>query len=564
MTARGPVAAAVVAALLSSSVALRPAAASTASGSHGAVATDQMLASRVGLDVLRHGGNAVDAAVAIGYALAVTYPSAGNVGGGGFMLVWDARSATTHFIDFRERAPAAATANMYLDAAGRVVPDRSTVGALAVAIPGTVAGLELARERFGTRSRHDLIAPAIALARNGFVLSGADVASFAEEATLLGKFPVTAAAFLPGGRPPRAGSVLRQPELAATLQAIAERGPAGFYAGPVARRLIAAIAAGGGIATLADLAGFRAVERDPIACAEGTHRIETSPPPSSGGVAICETLGILAHLPHAPYRSAAAVHDEVEAERLAFADRSSALGDPDFGVSPVARLLAPEHLARDATRIAPDRATPSSEVRGLGLHEGVNTTNYAVVDAAGDAVDVTYTLNSTFGSGLVAAGTGVLLNDEMDDFTSAPGVPNQFGLVQGAVNAIAPNKRPLSSMSPTIALDARGGVALVGGAAGGPRIITTTLDLVRDAFEFDLPIGTAINAPRVHEQWLPDVLFAQPGSFPAAVGTALVAMGYRIEYGPADSDANAICIDSRGLRTAAHDDRRPEGAALAY
>ncbi len=534
-----------------------------ASGRHGAVATDQALATNVGLAVLRAGGNAVDAAVAIGYALAVVYPSAGNIGGGGFMLVRD-RGGSANFIDFRETAPVRATATMYLDAHGDIVPGLSTIGGLSVAVPGTVAGLELARERYGTRSRAALLAPAIALAAQGWVLRPADADVFAAHAGLLRRFPSTMAAFAPSGRFPRAGDRLRQPALAATLRAIERDGPAGFARGSVAAKIAAADERAGGILSRADLAAYRAVERPPVRCALGADRIASSPLPSSGGIAICETLGILANLPPARAGSVRAAHDLLEAERRAFADRSVALGDPTAVPDPSARLLAAARLRALAAGIAPDRATPSRELRGAGEHEGSNTTNFAVVDARGNAVDVTYTLNSTFGSGLVAAGTGVLLNDEMDDFTSKPGVANQFGLVQGRANAIRPGKRPLSSMSPTIVSDAAGRVVLVAGAAGGARIVTTTLLIVRDVVVRHEPLGRAVDAPRLHEQWLPDVVYAEPGALAPAVLRALRAEGYAIELGAADSEANVVAVGPRGIRTAAHDPRRPTGSAGAY
>jgi len=534
-----------------------------AAGRHGAVATDQVLATDVGLAVLRAGGNAVDAAVAIGYALAVVYPSAGNIGGGGFMLVRE-QSGSAHFIDFRETAPVRATATMYLDRRGKVVPELSTVGGLSVAVPGTVAGLELARARYGTRSRAALLAPAIALAAKGWVLRPADADVFAANAALLRRFPSTMAAFAPSGRLPRAGDRLRQPALAATLRTIAREGPAGFARGSVAAKIAAADERAGGILSRADLAAYRAVERPPVRCALGADRIASSPQPSSGGIAICETLGILADLPPAPIGSVRAAHDLLEAERRAFADRSVALGDPTVVPDPSARLLAAARLRSLAAGIAPDRATPSRELRGAAEREGRNTTNYAVVDARGNAVDVTYTLNSTFGSGLVAAGTGVLLNNEMDDFASKPGVPNQFGLVGSRANAIRPGKRPLSSMSPTIVSDAAGRVVLVAGAAGGPRIVTTTLLIVRDVVVRHAPVGRAVDAPRLHEQWLPDVVYAEPGALAPPVLRALRAEGYAIELGPAESEANAVAVGPGGTRTAAHDPRRPTGSAGAY
>ena len=532
---------------------------------HGAVATDQRLATESGLRVLRDGGNAVDAAVAIGYTLAVTFPAAGNIGGGGFMLVRFAGGGA-HFIDFRETAPAAATANMYLDQRGNVIPDRSIVGALSVGVPGSVAGLEYARAKYGTRSRHELMHDAIDFAEKGFTLSDADAQELASEQSLLVKFPATAAVFAPSGATPGAGTVFRQPDLARTLRAIDAAGDDGFYKGAVAHELAASIRAGGGIVTEADLAAYKALERDPLTCTHGGDTLVTSPPPSSGGVAICEILGILGDAkPALPVRSFENAHLEAEAERRAFADRNTRLGDPAFVASPVAELLDPAYLARLRAGIAPERATPSSEIHaGVAEREGTNTTNYSVIDAAGNAVDVTYTLNNSFGSGFVAGTTGVLMNDEMDDFTSKPGSPNMFGLVQGVANAIAPGKRPLSSMSPSIVVDAAGRTVLAAGAAGGPRIITTTLDIIRAVVDFGEDPGTALADPRMHMQWLPDILYAQPAAFDAATASRLRAANYNVSLEPAHSVANAVGTRADGTRIGAHDPRAPTGSAAAY
>ncbi len=538
------------------------ASAATSEGAHGAVATDQKLASQIGLRVLQTGGNAVDAAVAIGYALAVAYPSAGNIGGGGFMLL-RSNGGGAHFIDFRETAPAAATEKMYQDAAGHIVAERSTVGALAVGVPGTVAELEFARTHYGTRSLHDVLAPAIALAANGFPLSEADARVLSDGTPLLARFAASAGIFTRAGTALSAGDVLRQPALAATLRALDRHGADEFYHGVVAKRLAAAIAAAGGIITTEDLGRYRAVERTPLECVHRGHRILAAPPPSSGGIVLCETLGIMGEGSVGAFRSVADAHLEIESERRAFADRG-ALGDPDFVRAPIEQLLGPEHLSRERASISTTRATPSAQLQSTAVHEGTNTTNYSVVDAAGNAVDVTYTLNSSFGSGLVAGDTGVLLNNEMDDFASAPGVPNQFGLVQGSANAIAPGKRPLSSMLPTIVSDPSGRVVLVAGAAGGPRIITTILGILRNVVDFATSIGVAMDAPRVHEQWLPDVVTAEAQAFDGATLHALQAMGHRVEIGAAGSAANAIVVRPDGTRVAAHDDRRPTGNALAY
>ncbi len=539
----------------------------SAIGAHGAVATDQGLASETGIRVLRAGGNAVDAAVAIGYTLAVTFPEAGNLGGGGFMLVRLA-NGSAHFIDFRETAPAAATANMYLDAHGDVVPDASVVGPLSAGVPGSVAGLEYARARYGTRSRHELIRDALAYAERGFALGEADAKALARGKNLLLRFPATAAIFTAGGKTLAPGTLLRQPDLARTLQRIDTEGARGFYTGDVARRLSASVRAAGGIITEPDLAAYRVVEREPLVCTHRGDTIVTAPLPSSGGVVTCEVLGMIDDAaPNGGPLAFENVHRKVEAERRAFADRNAELGDPAFiRSSVVPRLLDPAYLARLRATIRPERATPSRDVRGgsVAIHEGHNTTNYSVIDASGNVVDVTYTLNNTFGSGFVAGHTGVLLNDEMDDFTIKPGVANMFGLVQGAANAIAPGKRPLSSMTPTVVLDSSGNVVLVVGAAGGPRIITTVLDAILGVVDYGESPSEALGAPRVHMQWLPDVVYAETGAFDAATLARLQAAGYTVEFGSAESAANAVARHANGEREGAHDPRVATGSARAY
>jgi gamma-glutamyltranspeptidase/glutathione hydrolase len=429
-----------------------------------------------------------------------------------------------------------------------------------------VAGLEYARERFGTLSRHELLRDAIDDAERGFVLSDGDAASLQRAQDLLVKYPATAALFAPGGATLAAGATLRQPDLARTLRDIDARGTDGFYAGRVARALAASVRAAGGIITEADLAAYRVVERDPLVCAHRGDTIVTSPLPSSGGVAICEVLGIIGNaVPQPPVRSFANVHLEVEAERRAFADRNRQLGDPAFVPSQIDRLLEPAYLAKLRASIAPERATPSSALGGgLALHEGHNTTNYAVIDAAGTAVDVTYTLNNSFGSGFVAGDTGVLLNDEMDDFASKPGSPNMFGLVQGTADAIAPGKRPLSSMSPSIVVDGAGRAVLAAGAAGGPRIITTTLDIIRAVVDYGEDPVAALADKRIHMQWLPDILYAEPDAFDPATLARLRAAAYNVQFGRAGSGANAVAVRADGTRVGVHEPRGPAGSALAY
>ncbi|GAC1411238.1 MAG: gamma-glutamyltransferase [Candidatus Velthaea sp.] len=534
-------------------------------GAHAAVATDQHLASETGVRILREGGNAVDAAVAIGYTLAVTYPTAGNLGGGGFMLVRFA-DGRSRFIDFRETAPFAATPDMYLDSAGAVIEGLSTVGARSVGVPGSVAGLEHARELYGSRSRHELMRDAIDRAERGFILTDADAALLQNARPGFDAFPTTAAIFAPGGFA-KAGMLFRQADLATTLRRVDTDGANGFYMGDVARELARSISAGGGIVTEADLAAYRVIDRDPLTCRYRGATVLTAPLPSSGGIAMCEIFGIVERDPaELPVRSFENTHLEVEAERRAFADRNTQLGDPAFVASTVSHLLSPAYLARQRASIASERATPSSDLHGgsVETREGTNTTNYSVIDAAGNAVDVTYTLNNAFGSNFVAGRTGVLLNDEMDDFTSKSGVPNAFGLVQGAANAIAPGKRPLSSMTPSIVIDSLGRPELVVGAAGGPRIITTTLDAIRAVVDFGDDAGEALSRPRIHMQWLPDVLYAENDAFDDATASRLHLAGYKIEIGRARSAANAVGIRQDGKRFGSHDPRVLAGAALAY
>ena len=471
----------------------------------GMVVTAQHIASDVGVDIMRQGGNAVDAAVAVGYALAVVYPQAGNIGGGGFMTLRLADGHST-FLDFREKAPLAATATMFQDATGNVVPGRSTSSWLSVGVPGSVAGLEAARVKYGTMSRAALMAPAIKLARDGFVLTQGDMPVFTVMAPSLRKDPATAAIFLPGGTVPKPGERLRQPELAQSLSLISQNGPDAMYHGPIGHAIVADSYASGGILTQADFDHYKVRELRPVECDYRGYHVISAPPPSSGGVILCEMLGILQgyDLAAMGFHSADEVHVLVEAMRHAYLDRNNRLGDPDFIKNPVAAMIDPAYTASVREAIDPERATPS-----VTLHvpapepEGANTTQYSIVDAAGNAVSVTYTLNNWFGSGHVAAGTGIVMNDEMDDFTSKPGVPNMFHLIQGTANAIAPGKTPLSSMAPTI-LTKDGHLTMVVGSPGGSSIITITLEAMINVIDHGMTIQEAIDAPRIHEQYLPD------------------------------------------------------------
>ena len=541
---------------------------------HGMVVTAQHLATDVGVDVLKKGGNAVDAAVAVGYALAVTYPLAGNLGGGGFMTIQLADGRKT-FIDFREKAPGAATANMYLDDQGNVIKGLSTDSYLAVGIPGTVAGLELAREKYGSRKRQALIEPAIRLAQQGFVLDDGDASALAHSAAGFQRDAPTAAIFLNHGMPYREGDRLVQKDLAHTLTLIAERGADGFYQGETAKALVAASRQGKGIITMADLAQYRARELAPIECDYRGYHIVSAPPPSSGGVILCEMLNILEGYPlkQLGWGSTQATHDEIEAMRHAYADRNTYLGDPDFVKNPVATLLDKDYAAKIRAGIDPAHAGDSHKIRpGIEMHEGDHTTHYCIVDGMGNAVSLTYTLNSAFGAKLTAAGTGVLLNNEMDDFTSKPGVANQFGLVQGEANAIAPGKRPLSSMTPTIITRAGKPVMLVG-TPGGSTITTVVLQTILNVIDYGMNVQEAVDAPRFHQQWLPEETRFEPFSIGPDVARNLEAMGHKIKWGDPMNHMTAILVgasklggEPRGSKKfyGANDPRSDTGTAEGY
>ena len=540
----------------------------------GMVVTAQHLATRVGVDVLQDGGNAIDAAVAVGYALAVVYPAAGNLGGGGFMTLQlaDGRKA---FLDFREKAPLAASADMYLDAQGQVIPGASTQGHGAVAVPGTVAGLEHALARWGSLPRAALLAPAIRYAQQGFVLEQGDADMFAGAAETLKRDPPSAAIFLSQGEASVAGHRLVQKDLAATLQRISEHGAAGFYQGPVGAAIVASSQAGKGFITQADLDQYRVRELKPVECTYRGYGVVSAPPPSSGGVALCQMLGILEGYPlqELGYRSAQAVHYQIEAMRHAYADRNHYLGDPDFVDNPLQRLLDKAYAARIRAAIAPQRAGVSRDIKpGLAAHEGSNTTHYSIVDGQGNAVAVTYTLNDWFGAKVTAAGTGVLLNNEMDDFTAKPGVPNLYGLVQGQANAIAPGKRPLSSMSPTI-LTRDGQPVLVLGTPGGSRIITMVLHTILNLVDYGMNVQEAVDAPRFHQQWLPEATAVENFALSPDTRKLLEAMGHRFSPPPPPGHLAAILIGAPALGGkpvggqrfyGANDPRRGTGLALGY
>lgn len=569
-----PILAWALAGALSLPAGLHAASPAPVAGRDGMVVSAHRLATRVGVDVLRRGGNAVDAAVAVGYALAVTYPAAGNLGGGGFMTVqWaDGRKA---FLDFREKAPASATADMYLDAQGHPRPGASLRGHLAVAVPGSVAGLERAREAWGSRSRAELLAPAIRLARQGFVFDAADAALLRQAADDLARDAPARRVFLPRGRPLDAGERLVQRDLATTLRAVARQGVNGFSRGAVARKLVASNRAGGGRLTLDDLQAYAPRTLAPVECDYRGFHVVSAPPPSSGGIVLCQILQVLAHddLPAMGFRSAQAVHLQVEAMRQAYADRNQNLGDPDYVRNPVGQLLDPAYADRIRAAIDPQRARPSREVApGPPSQEGTQTTHYSIIDREGTAVAVTTTLNDAFGARVMAAGTGVLLNDEMDDFTIKVGSPNLYGLVQGAANAIEPGKRPLSSMSPTIV--SRGGkVVLVLGSPGGSRIITSVLHTLLNVIDHGMTVQEAVDAPRFHHQWLPDVIQAERHALSPDTRGLLEKLGHEVQEVPPFGQMAAILVGGPALGAAAPgearyfgavDPRRGTGLALGY
>jgi gamma-glutamyltranspeptidase / glutathione hydrolase len=535
-------------------------------GRHAMVVTAQHLASEVGRKILQQGGNAVDAAVAVGYALAVVHPCCGNIGGGGFMMIHLAGGKNV-FLDFREKAPLKATPTMYQDAQGNVVPGLSTRSFLSVGVPGTVMGLNAALKRYGTMPLSRVMAPAIELARAGYILEQGDVNILDTRVKQFATRPNVAAIFLNKGKPYVAGERLRQPQLAKTLEAIAHGGTDAFYRGPIARAVVAASEAHGGILSMKDFADYSVTWGQPVTCRYHGYTIVSDPPPSSGGTAICEILQIIAPYPLAKwgYGSVDSLHYLVEAERRVFADRNSDLGDPAFVHNPVAKLISPRHAAALRASIRADEATPSSQIKGrLGTGEGTDTTDFSIVDAHGNAVGVTYTINFLFGSGYIAGDTGFFLNDEMDDFTSKPGVPNGFGLVQGRANQIEPGKRPLSSMSPTIVLRGKR-LFMVTGSPGGSTIISTTLESFLNVAEFGMNVQQAVNAPRVHEQWYPDVVFVEPGLMSAPVQQRLEKMGYRFKQVRSWGADEAIVLDPKThLLEGANDRRRPAGLAAGY
>lgn len=555
---------------------------------NGMVVTSQHLASQVGVDILKLGGNAIDAAVAVGYAQAVVNPCCGNIGGGGFMTVHLADGTDT-FINFRETAPAAASANMYLDAAGNVKKGASLYGYLAAGVPGTVLGMETARKKYGKLSREQVMEPAIKLAREGFVLTRADTDILDTTIARFKQDPESARIFLrPDGTPLQPGDRLVQSDLANTLEAIAKDGPDAFYKGKIPQAVEAAAKQGGGILTTADFANYKVTETPPITCSYRGYKFVSAPPPSSGGVTLCEILNVVEgyDLKNMGFNSAAAIHTMTEAMRHAYMDRNTYLGDPEFIKNPIDRLVSKSYAEEIRKKIVADKATPSENVQpGMEPHEKPETTHYSIVDHQGNAVSTTYTVNGRFGAVVIAPGTGFFLNDEMDDFTVKVGEKNLYGLVQGTANSIAPGKRPLSSMSPTL-VTKDNKIFMVLGSPGGSRIITITLQTALNVIDHGMAPQEAVDAPRIHHQWLPDEVYYEQRGVSADTLKILSGMGYKMveqtPWGAAElilvglpgaagvspaNSGNDSAVSGKvreGYLYGANDVRRPAGSAVGY
>jgi gamma-glutamyltranspeptidase/glutathione hydrolase len=530
-------------------------------GAHGMVVSGSPIASQVGADILKAGGNAMDAAVAVGFALAVVHPEAGNIGGGGFMVIRLA-DGTVRTIDYREAAPAKATANMFVDAEGNLT-EASVTGHLASGVPGSVAGMAEVERSLGKLGLARVIAPAVALARDGFEVDRFRAGSISAEADRLRRFPASRAQFLPDGAPPAVGSTLRQPDLATTLQTIADSGPAAFYHGHIADLIVAEMARGGGLIAKADLAAYKAIWRDPIVIHYRGHTIYSMPPSSSGGVTMAETLNILEGFSPIPaFGSVDQVHLFAEAMRRAFIDRNQWLGDPAFVQMPLDRLLSKNYAAQLRATINVERATPT-ETLAAPLSEGDQTTHYSVVDSAGNAVSVTTTLNGGYGSAVTVAGAGFVLNNEMDDFTGAPGKPNQYGLIQGEGNAIRPGKRMLSAMTPSVVLDPTGHLLMVVGTPGGPTIITSVAQLISNVVDQHMSVADAVAAPRIHHQSIPDEIYYERGGLLPSTVERLQHMGHKVvERRGYSGDIAAIERTAEGWVGVA--DPRHGGGAVGY
>ncbi len=528
-------------------------------GAHAMVASDAPLGSAAGVEILKRGGNAVDAAVAVGFAIAVAYPEAGNIGGGGYMVIHmaDGRAAA---LDYREIAPLSATRNMYLDASGTLT-DKSIYGPLASGVPGAVAGLTEALAKYGTLSLADVMAPAIRYADEGIVVDSALANSFRGNATLIAEFDGKSV-FLPNGQALAAGSVLKQPALARTLRAIAAKGRSAFYEGPIADAWTSELRAAGGIITMTDLKRYTPVWREPVRSTYRGYSLFTMPPSSSGGVTITETMNILEGYRELPaYGSAAWAHLLGSAYQRAFVDRNEKLADPAFVPVPIAQLTDKTYAAKLRATIGHMRATPTSTVSSA-MRDGMETTHYSVVDDKGNAVATTTTLNNLYGSGVYIASAGFFLNDEMDDFAAQPGKANMFGLVQGEANAIQPGKRMLSAMSPTIVTDRDGSLLLVLGSRGGPRIITSTSEVILNVIDYRMTLADAMSAPRLHHQALPDSLYFERDAVRPDVADSLRAMGYGVAMGRGIGLVNAIMRVRGGYEGVS--DPRSSGKPIGY
>ncbi|MET3116692.1 gamma-glutamyltranspeptidase/glutathione hydrolase [Undibacterium sp. GrIS 1.8] len=532
---------------------------------HGMVASEQGLATQVGLDMLKRGGNAVDAAVAVGFALAVVLPNAGNIGGGGFMLIHDAKSGKDIALDFREMAPIKASRDMYLDKAGKVIPGKSLYSHLAIGVPGTVAGLTQALSKYGTMKLSDVIAPAIQLAEQGFEVSPHLASILDAEYDHLGAWESSKAIFFKNGKPLVAGEKLIQKDLAASLKLIAKEGASAFYQGAIAKKIVAEMAQHEGIISAEDMKNYKVVEREPVKGSYRGYEIVAMPPPSSGGVHIVQMLHILEHFPikEQGSNSAQNLHLMAETMKLAYADRSEYLGDPDFVKVPIKALTSRAYADELSKKINPEHATPSDQIKPgkLAPYESDQTTHFATADQYGNVVATTYTLNLNFGSGIVASGTGITLNNEMDDFSVKAGAPNAFGLLGGDANAIAAYKRPLSSMSPTIILK-DGRPFLTTGSPGGSRIITTSLQIIMNVIDHDMNIAEASIAPRIHHQWMPDQLRVEKGITIDTLNI-LEQKGQHLRLSPTMGRTQTIQMSNQGF-DGYSDPRNPDGKTLGY
>lgn len=533
---------------------------------NGMVATQEALASDIGLKILKDGGNAVDAGVAVGFALAVTLPRAGNIGGGGFMMIYDAKQGKTVALDYREKAPSSASRDMYLDEDGNAVSDLSRYHGLAVGVPGTVAGLLKALEDHGTMSRGQVMAPAIALAENGIEVTAGLSESLEALSDRLQKWPSTKKIFFkPDGSAYQPGERLKQPELARSLKLIAAKGADGFYKGETASKLVKAVNEAGGSMSLQDLANYEAIAREPVKGDYRGYEIVSMPPPSSGGIHIVQILNILEGYPLKDYgqNSAQTIHLMAEAMQLAYADRSEYLGDSDFIDVPASGLASQAYADKLRTLINPDKATPASTIKANNPlpYESDQTTHFSVVDKDGNAIANTYTLNFSYGTGLVAEGTGILLNNEMDDFSAKPGVPNGYGLLGGDANAVEANKRPLSSMSPTLVFkDSK--PYIVTGSPGGSRIITTVTQIISNVIDHDMNIAEATHAPRIHDQWLPDEIRVEKALNIDTV-KKLESMGHTVSPKSAMGSTQSIMITPNGVYGSS-DPRIVDAAVVGY